>query len=335
MTFENLAKLTNSTLLNEPCISSFERIVFDPIRVKRGDLFIGNDIQDIKIALKRDAYAIMSDKHTNILDDEIAWLKCESINEALKGLLRYSLMQTKLHFVCFDPVEAALMKKITSKESIIFLNTDPKKNFQKIIDAPENSLIISGDKEYLQDIYPAYELANIPILHSILKIKSTLFLSSFVYKNVLYENIKLPEIFLKKFENIVNFLDSKSIDYRIDRCDFTPYFYPLFINGDLVRKSFGSTQKALIIISDDKNLNDFINYLQHKASWAKHILFLPRKIKTNNSNKIKTISYINLTEITKLKELEFNFAIIKANPQDMAEVLKKIETKKEPSLFEE
>ncbi len=335
MTFDNLAKLTNSTLLNEPCISSFERIVFDPNRIKRGDLFIGNDIEDIKLSIKRDAYAIMSDRQTNVLDDEIAWLKCKSINEALIGLLRYFLMQTKLHFVCFDPVEATLMQKIAAKENIIFLNSDAKENFQKIIDAPENSLIISYDEEYLQNIYPAFEVANITILHPITKIKSTLFLSSFEYKNKLYENIKLPEIFLKKFENIINFLDSKSITYKINKCDFTPYFYPIFVNKNLHKKSFGSTQKALIVIKEDKNINHYINYLHKKASWAKHLLFLPKKIKTITFPDTKIISYSYLTEITKLKEFEFNFAIIKADLQDIVDTLKKIETKKEPSLFEE
>ncbi len=335
MTFENLAKLTNAQLLNEPCISSFERIVFDPNRVKRGDLFIGNDIDEIKTALVKDAYAVLSDKQTNILDDEIAWLKCENIDDALIGLLRYYLMQTKLNFVCFDPIEVALMKKITAKESIIFLNSDARSNFQKILDAPQNSLIVGYEQNYLQNIYPAFEIPAVSILRPITKIKSTLFLSSFEYKDQLYENIKLPEFFLKKFENIVNFLDSKSIDYKINKCDFTPYFYPIFINKALKQKSFGATTRAIIVIKENKDLKNFINYLNKKALWAKNILCLQKDNKYEKFENIEIVTYTKLAEITKLKDFEFNFAIINADLQNLTDLLKKRETKNEPSLFKE
>ena len=40
MRLENFLALTQAVLTNEPCINSFENIVFEASRVKRGDLFL-------------------------------------------------------------------------------------------------------------------------------------------------------------------------------------------------------------------------------------------------------------------------------------------------------
>ncbi len=333
MTFENLAKLTDAKLLNTPFISSFERVIFDPLKVKRGDLFVGNDPQEIKTAIARDAYAILSDKKVNILDEEIAWLRCEDIEDALTGILRYYLMDRKLHFVYFDIISAHLMQHIVSKEEIIFLHNDAKQNFQALYSVNDNTIIICSDKHYLQNIYPGYETPDIAIYQTLQITKSSLFQTSFTYKEIYYENIKIPELFIKQFESILNCLDTKLLYYDITKCDYIPDFYPLFVNKELQIRPYGTTPFTLIVVKDVQILKTASNYLQNKAPWARTVLFLSKPHAKEINLSIQTIRYKNLSEIKKLKELEFNFAIINADLPKIVDILQNSHVKEQLSLF--
>ncbi len=333
MTFENFAKLTNAKLLNKPFISSYERIVFDSSKVKRGDLFVGNDPKEIKTAISRDAYAILSDQKVNILDDEIAWLKCPNIEDSLTALLRYDLMNRNLHFVYFDKISAALMKHIVSKEEIIFLSQDAKQNFQNLYTISDNTIVISSDKKYLQNIYPKYETPDIAIYQKLEITKSTLFQSSFTYHKSFYENIKIPELFINNLEYILNYLDTKLLYYDIYKCNYIKEFYPICINKQLQIKPFGTTSLVLVVTQSNKNLKAIQNYLKEKASWAKILYFIPQENKKECLYLENLYTYKTITQIKRLKELEFNFAIINANLHEVVNILQNLDTKEQLSLF--
>lgn len=333
MTFENLSKLTQARLINAPDITSFDSIVFEPEKVKMGDLFIGREPEKIKAALARGAYAILSDEKIPIYDEEVAWLRCENIENALISLLRYYLMQKELEFVCFDPVSLALMQKIAYKEHLVFLSENIETNFHKIMDAKPHSIVLGSDKNFIQKIYPSYTIITPQEMQKIVTFKTTLFQSSFYYNDQLYEHIKLPELFLPNLEKILDFMDEKSLPYDINKCEYTPYFYPLFVTKRMELKSFGSTSTTLIVTKENKILEDIVHYMQQKASWAKQICFLPKAHKSPKCNELEVIPYQKLSEITKLKEIEFNFAIIEADLKEIVQTIKKITKKEHMSLF--
>ena len=335
MTFENLTKLTQATLINEPSIASFDAIVFKPEKVKMGDLFIGNDPNKIKTALSRGAYAILSDEKIPVYDEEVAWLRCDNIENALIGLLRYYLMPKKLDFVCLDPLSLTLMKKIVLRNQVVFLDEKIKSNFHKIMDAEEKMIIAGSDETFIRKIYPSYTLASIQNSARIVPFKTTLFQSSFYYKEQLFENIRLPELFFPEFEKVLAYLDNKKLFYDIYRCEYTPWFYPLFVTRQLQRKTFGSTPSTIIVTKDADTLQDITAYIQKKATWSRKVCLVPHSAADVECAGITRMPYQKLSEITKLKEIEFNFAIIIADLVEIKQTLKRLEKKEQLSLFQE
>ena len=335
MTFENLTKLTQATLVNEPSIASFDAIAFQPEKVKMGDLFIGNDPNKIRIALSRGAYAILSDEKIPVCDEEVAWLRCDNIENALIGLLRYYLMQKELDFVCLDPISLALMQKIVYRDQVVFLDENIESNFHKILDAEEKMIIAGSDETFIRKIYPAYTITSAQTTTQIVPFKTTLFQSSFYYKEQLFENIRLPELFFPKFENILAYLESKTLLYDIYRCEYTPWFFPLFVTRRLQRKPFGSTPSTIIVTKDTTYLSEIAVYMQEKAAWSRKICLLPQLDTDANCASLERMPYQKLSEITKLKEIEFNFAIIIADLVEIKQTLKRLEKKEQLSLFQE
>ena len=53
MRLENFLALTHTSLINEPCVNSFENIVFEASKVKRGDLFFAFDEKEKTKILKK------------------------------------------------------------------------------------------------------------------------------------------------------------------------------------------------------------------------------------------------------------------------------------------
>ena len=92
MRLENILALTNAKLINEPFVNSFENIVFQADKIKRGDLFVAFEEQEIQTAILNGAYGIIFSKPTQISDNEIAWIKVLDIEDALKRLLRFRII---------------------------------------------------------------------------------------------------------------------------------------------------------------------------------------------------------------------------------------------------
>ena len=93
MRLENILALTHGKLINEPFVKIFENIVFEAKSVKRGDFFIAFDEETIEDAILNGAYGVMFDKPTQISDTEIAWIKVNECEDALKRLLRFRLIE--------------------------------------------------------------------------------------------------------------------------------------------------------------------------------------------------------------------------------------------------
>jgi ferrochelatase len=331
MTFENFSRVTHAALLNEPFVSSFYDIVFDAAKVKRGDLFVSNDPQNIKEALERGAYAILSDTKVVIRDEEIAWLRCKSIDEALIGLLRYKLMEDEREFFYFDKTSVELMQKITHKPPLLYLSGDIKKDFQKLYHNSETSIVIGSDETLLQKIYPAYQTLDKSATEEIKPYKSTLFTSTFYLHGERFENIKLPPLFLPRLSLIIAFLQTKEIAYNLHKCDFTPSLYPIFINKNLEPQPFGSTPSTIVLTEHEALFEEIVSYIHTKAPWAATCTLCKSDAPCPKLG--KTIRYQNLSEIKKLKEIEFNFAIIEGDLQKLLLTLKNLQTKEQLSLF--
>ena len=314
MTFENFGRLTGAKLLNEPSISYFEKIETDPKKIKRGDLFIGDSKEDIALALELEAYGIVSTSKLEIIDEEIAWFSAPSLDEVLIRILRFKLMKVKFHFIYLHPIEIELIKTISDKENMIFLDTDEKKSYKKIINADAQSMIFCSDKEFLNQIYPDFKSLR-PLKKPIFQRDNrSLFLSTFIYKGEIFTDIKISPLLLEYLENAVTFLEQTDTPYEIEKCSYGSYFHPIFVNKKLQIKPFGKSERVLICESDKAQVERTLAYIKAEAPWAKTI-------------------FIESLELEELKNLEFNFAIIVSKYDKLIEKLEKNKTKEQTLLF--
>ncbi len=314
MTFENFARLTGATLLNSPDISSFEKIETNVKKIKRGDLFVGDSKEDIALALDLEAYGIVSTTNYEITDEEIAWFKADSLDEVLIRLLRFKLTKIKFHFIYLHPIEIELIKSISTKENMVFLDTDEKKSYKKIINADAQSMIFSSDKEFLNQIYPDFKSLR-PLKKPIFQRNNkSLFLSNFIYQGEIFTDIKISPLILNHLENVVTFLEQIHISYEIEKCTFSSHFHPIFVNQKLQIKPFGKSEKVLICESDKSKVKEALTYLKTEAPWAKTI-------------------HIESSDLERLKNCEFNFAIIVIEYDRLVEKLEKNITQEQTVLF--
>ena len=313
MSYENFARLTGAILLNKPFISAFENIETNPKKIKRGDLFIGDNKEDIELALENEAYGVVSTTNMDILDEEIAWFKTSSLDEVLIKLLRFSLLDKNFRFVLVNSIEIEILKKIANRENLILLENNETESYKKIINADEETMFFSTDEVFLTQIYPDFEY--LPTLENIFqKRDKSLFLSNFTHKNQNYKNIKISPLFLNHLEKIISFLETNNISYDIEKLSFTSHFHPIFVNRKLQLKTFGKSEHVLICESDKSLIKEELSYLKKEASWAKSI-------------------HVDFDDLEQLKSIEFNFAIIVCEYDKLLEELEKNEDKEQTVLF--
>jgi ferrochelatase len=333
MTFENLCKIVDGKLNNTPSVNAYEKIETKAHLIKRGDLFVGSDPKSIQEALHNGAYGILYDKETIMIDEEIAWIYVSSIKDALIKLLRFFLLTSHALFFFFNTIELAILRQIVKKEKMIFLEKDIEKNFKKILSAKSDSYFISDDKTFLAQIYPEYityedkENSLLQLTHQ------TLFLSSFTYDDVHYEDIKLPALFLPELSRVLHFIKEGALSYDIYKLHFIEHFKPLFISNNLTIQPFGHSEHAFIVEEDKEHILPALSYIKTFATWGNMLLFLPKEADIMIENETFIHYYEKLEEVKEIDVDRFNFILILANYNELSLLLEKSQHKRHPSLF--
>ena len=331
MTFESLCKIVDGEYLNLPSVNAYEKIETKPHLIKRGDLYVGNEQEAIHQAIENGAYGILHEGEAIMIDEEVAWIRVSSIDEALIRLLRFSLLKSDLRFFYFPEIEYDILRQILQKDHVIFLQSDVKKNFHKILKAQNNSYFICDNQFFLKSIYPefiTYHDKN----QSLLKLThQTLFLSSFTYNDIHYENIKLPSLFLSELNRVLHFAQESNLDFDIEKLAFIKIFQPLFISNQLTIRPFGDSEHVFIVINDEKQIDTTLAYIQKMATWANILLFIPTQ-ETIISD-VATHHYTQLHEVNDIDINKFNFILILANYNALTNILQNNKKEQNISLF--
>ena len=72
MQISSILDIVDGSLLNSPSISFIYSIKTKVNKVKEGDLFITKNLDDIELAIKNGAFAIILEENYPIIDNEIA-----------------------------------------------------------------------------------------------------------------------------------------------------------------------------------------------------------------------------------------------------------------------
>ncbi len=275
MRLENILALTNGKLINEPFVNSFENIVFQAKAVKRGDLFIAFDEETIETAILNGAYGIIFDKPTQISDSEIAWIKVLDIEDALKRLLRFRVIEKELVVYECNEIILKLALQVITESSFIALNGDMKSIFQTLWQVENKSVVLFCPALCDKDIFTNIKTLPKTAIEPIVIMEQTLFETSFIYDDTFYERQLISPFFIPYLEELLHLFKSLKINYRLRKFTQIDHFEAVFVNKKFEIKEFGTSDKVLIFEKNSSLIQPEIIFLQKQASWAKSIYILP------------------------------------------------------------
>ncbi|MCF6330551.1 MAG: hypothetical protein L3I99_03270 [Sulfurimonas sp.] len=320
MRLENVLALTHASLINEPCVSDFNNIVFDVKKVNRGDLFIAINHDEINQAVQNGAYGIVFDKPTQIIDSEIAWIETKNIEDALKRLLRFRLIEKEVVVYECDEIILKLAMQCSTDSNFIVVNGDIQKLYKNLWHIGNRSTLLFCSDLIDENLF--VNIKSIPknIIQKITIMEQTLFETSFIYENKFYERQLISPFFIPYLEKLFHLYRSLKINFKLKK--FTPIenFEAVFTNKKFEIKEFGSSDCVLIFEPNIKLVKQGMDYLQNRAPWANIIYIIPQTMKSNHLN---TFIYEQKNEIIDiLKKNKFNFAFIVGADKNILHIAK-------------
>ncbi len=311
MRLENVLALTNGKVINEPFVNNFANVVFEAKAVKRGDLFIAFDESTIEDAVLNGAYGIIFSKPTQISDSEIAWIKVENVEDALKRLLRFKLIDKEIVVYECNEIILKLALQVMTEPNFIALHGNIKSVFKRLWEVQSGAIVLFSPTLTTPDIFTNIHTLSSNSLEKINIVEQTLFETSFIYDNIFYERQLISPFFISYLELLFHLFKTANINFRLRK--FTPidHFEAVFTNKNFEIKEFGTSDKVLIFEKNTQLIQMQIEFLKKQAAWANVLYVLPHThIFTKNKDE-NIVSYKNKNEIVNiLKSHIFHFALI-------------------------
>lgn len=309
MKLVNFLALTHGKLVNQPCVSSFENTVFEAHKVKRGDLFFAHDDNDIELAILNGAYGIVFDKPTQISDSEIAWIKVDDIDDAIKRLLRFKLIEKEVVVYECNEIILKLALQVITQTNFIVVHGDINSVFRSLWQIEEGTTILFCPTLNSKDMFTNIKTLSTIAIEPIEIMEQTLFETSFIYDNTFYERQLISPFFIPYLAELLHLYKSLKVNFRLRK--FTPieHFEAVFTNKNFEIKEFGTSDKVLIFEQNTTLIESEIRFLHERAPWAKIIIIAPESIQQMQDEKL--FRYKHEKEILPiLKENSFHFALV-------------------------
>ncbi len=337
MRLENILALTNAELINSPYVSEFENIVFEAKAVKRGDLFIAFDEEMIEEAVLNGAYGILFDRPTQIRDAEIAWIKADNLEDALKRILRFMLIDKEITVYKTNEIILKLALQVMTGPNFIALHGDVKSIFKNLYALEHSATILFTPTLTSPDLFTEIKELPSTLNEHIDIIEQTLFETSFIYDNIFYERQLISPFFMPYLEQLLHLFKILKINFRLRK--FTPidHFEAVFTNKNLEIKEFGTSDKVLIFEKSSELIEQEIDFLQKQATWAKISYLIPYKVIDNLREELQNnpniVTYKSEKEIKNLlREQNFHFALVVGVDKSILE--KPLVKQTQPTLFD-
>ena len=311
MRLQNLLSLTGATLMSEPVVTQIDAVILQPHKIRRGDLFVAYDASQIPLAVANGAYAVLYEGDRLVSDPEIAWLRVDSVDEALVRLLRFHLLEKALHVVSCDDVSLAVAAQMLRDERCYVLESSIKEAFYDLWDLPLQSWVFVPERKRYEDLF--VQLHPLP-QHASLTVditEQTLFETSFVLDDVYYDRMQLSPFFLPYLARMYSFAKANELLFQVTGMQGSTHFVPVFVGNDLRAKTFGQGGKVLIFEPDLSLLLEEIDFIRDEAKWAKIIYLLPKSSADKFGANDAFLPYETQEDIMHLlKTVPFHFALI-------------------------
>jgi len=309
MRLENFLALTHTSLVNEPCVNGFENIIFDAIKVKRGDLFFAFDKDSIDIAVTNGAYGVVFDTPTQISDNEIAWIKSDNLDDTLKKLLRFKMIEKEVVVYECNEIILKLALQVITQTNFLVINGDMQSIYKSMSNMEQRTTLLFSPELNDKDIFASAREMPSTNIQTIEIMEQTLFETSFIYDNVYYERQLISPFFIPYLEELLYLYKSLKINFRLKKFIPINHFEPVFTNKNFEIKNFGASDKVLIFEPNANLIESEMIFLQSRASWANIIFIIPNSSTCRDNENV--FRYEKENEIIQiLKSNSFNFALI-------------------------
>ncbi len=284
MTIENLINLIDGKLISSPSIKKVEGATIFPSKVELGDLFFAIDEESAKKALQNGAYAIVFEGDLPIEENDVAYIKVTSLQEATIKFLRYIILQKKQKIFYMNEIESALLKQILLRKSKLFAIAP--NNWQKRFELILNSnyeIIILNDLECAQKLTPQYLTLEKKCKGEI--IDDSLLKTTFKLEKFIYQNIPIPPFYFEYLQKVTAFLKQFDTPYDINKIHYFNAFHPFYINNFLQALPKGKSDKVVIFTNHLPTINKALLYIKKSSKWTKAIVITPPEIKLEENLK--------------------------------------------------
>lgn len=330
MIIDNLVSITKGKLLQVPSVQAVTNLTSNVDKVTMGSAFFSlNSLKDdLDISIKNGAHAIIYENIIDIKDSEIAYIKVDSVDNAMIRVIRYELQRKEINIVLCSTLQLDMLRSF--KLDIVSYNQPKSLDslFALVFNIEPNSYLFFDDKNLLEQM----GLGHLSIKNSfdatILQ-SHTLFRSTFVSGNSYFKEFFLTPLFIPEFSAIISFLEENSFGFKVDSMEKIGHFEPHFVNSNMEKKPFGSTNQAVIIETDESLFDKEADWLYSKNLASSTILLAPYSAK-NISTKCKR--YTSSEVLKTIQSNTFRYILILGDKEDIIKTLERV-VFKNPSLF--
>ncbi len=274
MQIRTLTDIVEGQLLNTPSISFITQINTDPMKIHDGDLFLSNNLDDIKLAIENGAFAIIFDVDNidyDSIDNEIAWIKVIDLDNALLRLTRFLLSPKEIKSYYCDIVSFDILKLVlANKKSIQFLSGNIMHDINNLKDIENDTILVSSSRLFMNAIQPLskhIEYQEYKVDNLIIK---SMFTTTFSYDGEYYNSLRIPYLYINHLISVVNFINSIDIlEYELSNIRKLKHFRPIFIDNDYNIVEFGKSNR-FVIASEYQNISNIeISFINKMYGFAK------------------------------------------------------------------
>jgi len=332
MRIENVVALTRGELITAPSISHFEDTMVSTSLVKRGDLFIALNPEEIVKAIYAGAYGIIYDDDTiTPMDPEIAFIKVRNTKSAAYSIARYCMIKKNFRFICVDHVTFEIIKKISKTKEVDFIEQSGIKGIFSLLKNDDATIVFGYEEDFLTELTTDTVETFLEPRECSMQTSGTTLFESTITIDSQNMRVKLPQFQLKYLENAIHILKEFGLEYDLTSVGFIKFFDPVFVDEMLNQKEFGKTSKVIIFTEyyDKKLLKETMSYFCDNTKWAKNLYVFPISHADYDDGSVIITLYGSERELKDiLEENDFNFAFVVNGDKS-----KLIKEKKESSIF--
>ena len=307
MQISSLIDILGGRLLNHPSISFIYSFKTDPSKVKEGDLFIAKNLDDVECAVKNGAFAIIIENFYPIIDNEIAWIKVDSIEKSLIHLIRFKLAHFNLEAYYCDEISFDFLNcfAFNSKKTIKLIPNDLQTFIKELDEIKDNDIIVSTNKSILDKLYPNNKNFNKDVYGIKNLTEHSLFEVSFSFNDIYFQRVRLASIYIPQLIASSVFLD---LDLDLSRLKYFNNLKPLFLDKTYHVTDFGKSEKFVLVQENLDLITEEIKYIKTRYKYAKTIFITSSYIKSLNDEQIVLEDLDSLKDL--LKNNSYNAAYL-------------------------